>query len=474
MADEGVARDATVSTVSALDGQIARLKGWLYNKRSSGKILFMILRDGTGTIQCVATKNEMGEDLFRRLDGLNQESSLIVEGLVHKDDRSPGGYEIQVKKCEIVSEAWPDYPITLKEHGPEFLLDQRHLWIRTPTQRAILAVRAEVMRACREFLDNDGFIEVSAPVLTPSACEGTSTLFSTPYFGEKAYLSQSGQLYNEATIMSLGKVYCFGPTFRAEKSKTRRHLTEFWMLEPEAAYMDFEELLNLEERMVSFVVQRVLERNSKDLVQVGRDPKDLEDITPPFPRITYDDAVKVLNENGIEIEWGEDFGSPHETFLASLSKKPTFVTGYPTKAKAFYMQPYPDRPEIVLASDLLAPEGYGEIIGGSQRIHDYDLLMKRIEEHNLPMEGYDWYLDLRKFGTVPHSGFGLGVERFVAWLCHLDHLRLSVPQDDKQNTTVGRCMALPNGEEERRRSLASWERASGQGAKVGDVIGAGI
>ncbi|MGI6632026.1 MAG: asparagine--tRNA ligase [Bacillota bacterium] len=427
MADEGVARDATVSTVSALDGQIARLKGWLYNKRSSGKILFMILRDGTGTIQCVATKNEMGEDLFRRLDGLNQESSLIVEGLVHKDDRSPGGYEIQVKKCEIVSEAWPDYPITLKEHGPEFLLDQRHLWIRTPTQRAILAVRAEVMRACREFLDNDGFIEVSAPVLTPSACEGTSTLFSTPYFGEKAYLSQSGQLYNEATIMSLGKVYCFGPTFRAEKSKTRRHLTEFWMLEPEAAYMDFEELLDLEERMVSFVVQRVLERNSKDLVQVGRDPKDLEDITPPFPRITYDDAVKVLNENGIEIEWGEDFGSPHETFLASLSKKPTFVTGYPTKAKAFYMQPYPDRPEIVLASDLLAPEGYGEIIGGSQRIHDYDLLMKRIEEHNLPMEGYDWYLDLRKFGTVPHSGFGLGVERFVAWLCHLDHLREASP-----------------------------------------------
>lgn len=427
MADKDGARDATVSRISELEGQEARIKGWLYNKRSSGKILFMIVRDGTGVIQCVATKNDMGDDLFKRLDSLNQESSMVLEGIVHKDDRAPGGYEIQVKRCEIVSEAWDDYPITLKEHGPEFLLDNRHLWIRTPTQRAILAVRAEVMRACREFLDNEGFTEVSAPILTPSACEGTSTLFSTPYFGEKAYLSQSGQLYNEATIMALGRVYCFGPTFRAEKSKTRRHLTEFWMLEPEAAFMTFEELLDLEERMVSFVVKRVLERNSKDLIQVGRDPKDLEGITPPFPRITYDDAVNLLKENGIEIEWGDDFGSPHETFLASQSNKPVFVTGYPTKAKAFYMQPYPGRPEIVLASDLLAPEGYGEIIGGSQRIHDYDLMVQRIKEHNLPMEAYDWYLDLRKFGAVPHSGFGLGIERFVAWLCHLDHLREASP-----------------------------------------------
>lgn len=427
MSESSGITDATVSTVSELDGQEARLKGWLYNKRSSGKILFIILRDGTGVIQCVATKKDMGEDLFRRLDALHQESSLIVEGTVHKDDRALGGYEIQVNRCEIVSEAMPDYPITLKEHGPEFLLDQRHLWIRTPTQRSILAVRAEVMRACREFLDNDGFTEVSGPILTPSACEGTSTLFSTPYFGEKAYLSQSGQLYNEATIMALGKVYCFGPTFRAEKSKTRRHLTEFWMLEPEAAFMTFDELLDLEERMVSYVVQRVIERNSKDLIQVGRDPKDLLEITPPFPRITYDDAVKALKENGVEIEWGDDFGSPQETFLASQSNKPIFVTGYPTKVKAFYMQPYPDRPEIVLASDLLAPQGYGEIIGGSQRIHDYDLLVSRIKEHDLPMEGYDWYLDLRKYGTVPHSGFGLGIERFVAWLCHLDHLREASP-----------------------------------------------
>lgn len=424
--DSGV-QDTTISAVGKLDGQEARLKGWLYNKRSSGKIMFIILRDGTGTIQCVAAKAEVGEEVFGRLDGLNQESCLIVEGPVHKDARAPGGYEIQVRRCEIVSEAWPDYPIALKEHGPEFLLDQRHLWIRTPTQRSILSVRAEVMRACREFLDNDGFTEVSSPILTPSACEGTSTLFSTPYFGEKAYLSQSGQLYNEATITALGKVYCFGPTFRAEKSKTRRHLTEFWMLEPEAAFMTFEELLDLEERMVSFVIKRVLERNSNDLVQAGRDPKDLEDITPPFPRITYDDAVKMLKENGVPIEWGDDFGSPQETFLASRSKKPVFVTGYPTKVKAFYMQPYPDRPEIVLASDLLAPEGYGEIIGGSQRIHDYDLLVSKIKEHGLPMEGYDWYLDLRKFGTVPHSGFGLGIERFVAWLCRLDHLREASP-----------------------------------------------
>jgi asparaginyl-tRNA synthetase len=427
MSEQTEARDTTVSAVSELDGKLARLKGWLYNKRSSGKILFMIIRDGTGVIQCVATKNEMGEELFKRLDGLHQESSLIVEGLVHKDHRAPGGYEIQVKECRVVSEAWPDYPITLKEHGPEFLLDQRHLWIRTPTQRAILAVRAEVMRSIREFLDNDGFVEVSAPILTPSACEGTSTLFSTPYFGEKAYLSQSGQLYNEATIMALGKVYCFGPTFRAEKSKTRRHLTEFWMVEPEAAFMTFEELLDLEERMVTFVVRRVIDRCSKELEQVGRDPKDLERIVPPFPRMTYDDAVKLLQENGIDIQWGDDFGSPHETFLASQSDKPVFVTGYPTKVKAFYMEPDPERPEIVLASDLLAPEGYGEIIGGSQRIHDYDLLVQRIKEHNLPMEAYDWYLDLRKFGTVPHSGFGLGIERFVAWMCHLDHLREASP-----------------------------------------------
>jgi asparaginyl-tRNA synthetase len=418
---------ATISSVKNLEGKLARLEGWLYNKRSSGKILFLILRDGTGVIQCVATKNELGDDLFKRLDGLNQESSLIVEGTVHKDNRAPGGYEIQVKHCRIVSEAWPDYPIALKEHGPEFLLDHRHLWIRTPTQRAILTVRAEVMRSLREFLDDEGFIEVSAPILTPSACEGTSTLFSTEYFGDNAYLSQSGQLYNEAAIMALGRVYCFGPTFRAEKSKTRRHLTEFWMVEPEAAFMTFEELLDLEERMVAFVVRRVIDRCAKELREAGRNPEDLEDIVPPFPRMTYDDAIELLQKNGFQIEWGDDFGAPHETFLSSRDHRPLFVTYYPTKAKAFYMEPHPERPEVVLASDLLAPEGYGEIIGGSQRIHDYDLLIRRIKEHNLPMEAYDWYLDLRKFGTVPHSGFGLGIERFVSWICRLEHLREASP-----------------------------------------------
>ncbi|HHY76123.1 MAG TPA: asparagine--tRNA ligase [Firmicutes bacterium] len=427
MTERPTATTTTISAVKNFEGKLVRIRGWLYNKRSSGKILFLIVRDGTGIIQCVASKGDVGEEMFKNLDGLTQESSLIVEGTVHKDNRAPGGYELQVTSCEIVSQAWPDYPIALKEHGPEFLLDHRHLWIRTPKQRAILTVRAEVMRSAREFLDSEGFVEVSAPVLTPSACEGTSTLFATEYFGEMAYLSQSGQLYNEATIMALGKVYCFGPTFRAEKSKTRRHLTEFWMLEPEAAFMTFEELLDLEERMVSFIVHRVLDRCSKELADVGRNPKDLEDIAPPFPRMTYDDAVKLLHENGFEFEWGDDFGAPHETFLASQHHRPLFVTHYPTKAKAFYMEPHPERPEVVLAADLLAPEGYGEIIGGSQRIHDYDLLLQRIREHNLPMEAYDWYLDLRKFGTVPHSGFGLGIERFVAWICHLDHLREASP-----------------------------------------------
>jgi asparaginyl-tRNA synthetase len=389
--------------------------------------MFIILRDGTGTIQCVASRADVGDELFKRLDSLAQESSLVVEGLAHKDDRAPGGYEIQVRNISIIAEAAPEYPITLKEHGTEFLLDNRHLWIRAPTQAAILTIRAEVMRACREFLDNEGFLEVSSPILTPNACEGTNTLFSTKYFDETAYLSQSGQLYNEATIMALGRVYCFGPTFRAEKSKTRRHLTEFWMLEPEAAFMDFEELLVLEENMISFVVKRVLDRRENELRQVGRNPGDLQNVKPPFPRISYDDAVKALKEQGVEIEWGEDFGSPQETAIASMFERPVFVTRYPTRVRAFYMQPDPEKPEVVLASDLLAPEGYGEIIGGSERISDYDLLKQRIVENNLPLEEFGWYLDLRKYGSVPHSGFGLGVERTVAWLCRLDHLREASP-----------------------------------------------
>ncbi len=419
--------DVRVANLKAHNGEVVRVKGWLYNRRSSGKVMFVIVRDGTGIVQCVATKAELGEEQFKRVDGLSQESSLMVTGTVHEDSRAPGGYELQVKDITVVSEAEPDYPITLKEHGPEFLLDNRHLWIRTPREAAILRIRAEVMRAAREFLDEQGFVEVSSPILTPNACEGTSTLFATKYFDEMAYLSQSGQLYNEATIMALGRVYCFGPTFRAEKSKTRRHLTEFWMLEPEAAFMSFEELLVLEEDMISFVVKRVLERHEAGLRLIGRNPDDLSNIKAPFPRISYDDAVKALKGTEMEMEWGDDFGSPQETYIASMFDRPVFVTRYPTQAKAFYMEPDPDRPEVVLASDLLAPEGYGEIIGGSQRISDYNLLKRRIEEHKLPMEEFGWYLDTRKFGSVPHSGFGLGIERMVSWICKLEHLREASP-----------------------------------------------
>lgn len=427
MSSPGEVEYVRVSELHAHEGAVVRLKGWLYNRRSSGKVMFIILRDGTGTVQCVVTRTDVGEELFQQLGGLSQESSIIVDGVVRTDERAPGGYEVQVKAVGIVSEAAPDYPISLKEHGTEFLLDNRHLWIRTPTQAAILAIRAEVMRACREYLDGQGFLEVSAPILTSNACEGTSTLFATRYFDETAYLSQSGQLYNEAAIMALGRVYCFGPTFRAEKSKTRRHLTEFWMLEPEAAFMSFDELLVLEEEMLSFVVKRVLERRDKELRRVGRDPEGLRNVTPPFPRISYDDAVKALHDQGVEMEWGDDFGAPHETAIASMFDKPVFVTRYPTKVKAFYMKPAPERPEVVLASDLLAPEGYGEIIGGSERISDYDLLKQRIVENGLPLEEFGWCLDVPKYGSVPHSGFGLGIERMVMWLCHLDHLREASP-----------------------------------------------
>jgi len=419
--------DTSISSVGSYDGCTVRLKGWLYNKRSSGKVLFLILRDGTGIIQCVASESDIGQDLFQKLEKLTQESSLIIEGKVRRDRRAPGGYEIGVTKCEIVSMAFADYPISLKEHGIEFLLEQRHLWIRTPRQRAILAVRAEIMRACRDFLDENGFVEVDAPILTPSACEGTTTLFSTEYFGEKAFLSQSGQLYNEAAIMALGKVYCFGPAFRAEKSKTRRHLTEFWLVEPEAAFMEFEEILVFEEQMVSFVVQRVLENRKEQLLQIGRNLEILKEVKPPFPRITYTEAIKILNEQGVSISWGDDFGAPQETALSSLYNKPLFVTHYPKEIKAFYMQPDPKNPETVLGADLLAPEGYGEIIGGGERIADYNLLQQRLEEHHLPIEDYNWYLDLRKYGSVPHSGFGMGIERLLAWICKLDHVRETIP-----------------------------------------------
>lgn len=419
--------DATVSKVGAYENCTVRLKGWLYNKRSSGKIIFIILRDGTGIIQCVASVNGIGQDEFEKLDKLNQESSLIVEGVVKKDPRAPGGYELELKNYYIVSEAFDDYPITLKEHGIEFLLDNRHLWIRTPRQRAILTIRAQIVKACRDFLDKEGFVNVDAPILTPSACEGTTTLFSTDYFGEKAYLSQSGQLYNEAAIMAFGKVYCFGPTFRAEKSKTRRHLIEFWMVEPEAAFMTFDEMLVLEENMVTYIVEHVLANCQNELSEIGRDPEKLSQVKPPFPRITYSDAVDLLKRNGVDISWGDDFGAADETAIAKEFAKPVFVTHYPTKIKAFYMQPTPGDPETVLGADLLAPEGYGEIIGGGERIYDYHLLLERVHEHNLPLEDYEWYLDLRKYGSVPHSGFGMGIERVVAWICGLGHVRETIP-----------------------------------------------
>ncbi len=418
---------STIGKVGSYENRKIRLKGWLYNKRSSGKVIFVILRDGTGTMQCVASQKDIGKDLFERLERLNQESCLTVEGIVKKDSRAPGGYELGLTDCTIVSEAFDDYPITLKEHGVEFLLDNRHLWMRTPRQRDILKIRAEIIRACRDFLNQEGFMNVDAPIFTPSACEGTTTLFSVEYFGEHAFLSQSGQLYNEAAIMSLGKVYCFGPTFRAEKSKTRRHLTEFWMVEPEAAFMQFDELLGLEERMVTYVVRKVLENCESELRELGRDPEDLSVIEPPFPRITYTEAIEMLVQKGMDITWGDDFGAPHETEIASHYRKPVFVTHYPTKIKAFYMQPDSNNPETVLGADLLAPEGHGEIIGGGERIYDYDLLLDRIKQHNLSVAEYQWYLDLRKYGAVPHSGFGMGIERVVAWLCGLDHVREASP-----------------------------------------------
>jgi len=419
--------ETTISNIGTYENQKVTLKGWLYKKRSSGKIMFLILRDGTGIVQCVVSQKDVGQDLFARLDKLNQESSLVIQGIVRKDARAPGGYEVGVTGCTIVSEAFDDYPITLKEHGVEFLLDHRHLWIRTPRQKNILLIRAEIIKACRDFLDGEGFVNVDAPIMTPSACEGTTTLFPVEYFGEQAYLSQSGQLYNEAAIMALRKVYCFGPTFRAEKSKTRRHLTEFWMVEPEAAFMTFEEMLRLEERMVSYIVERVLTRYGHLLEELGRDTQKLEQVKPPFPRLTYTEAVELLNQKGLDITWGDDFGAPHETAIASEFAKPVFVTHFPTKIKAFYMQPDPDNPDTVLGADLLAPEGYGEIIGGGQRIHDYHLLLERIRQHNLPVEDYQWYLDLRRFGSVPHSGFGMGIERVVAWICGLEHVRETIP-----------------------------------------------
>ena len=410
-------------------GETVRVPGWLYNLRKSGKIVFPLLRDGTGLMQCVAVKSVLPEAVFDTIKDLTQESSVVFTGKIRADQRAPGGYEMDVENVDVlqhIPESDP-YPITPKDHGVDFLMDHRHLWLRSQRQHAILRVRHEVIRAVRDYFDSHGFTLVDTPIFTPAACEGTTTLFEVNYFeDEKAYLAQSGQLYNEATAMAFGNVYCFGPTFRAEKSKTRRHLTEFWMVEPEMAYATLEDVKRVAERMIVHVVGRVLENRRAELKVLERDVSKLEAIQSPFPRISYDDAVKLLQSKGSEIQWGGDFGGTDETLLSQEHDRPLMVDGYPSAVKAFYMQPEPSRPEVALCVDVLAPEGYGEIIGGGQRIHDYDLLVRRIEEHKLPKQAFDWYLDLRKFGTVPHGGFGMGIERCVAWICGLEHIRETI------------------------------------------------
>ena len=428
----------TVSTISDIgkhEGETVTIRGWLYNLRESGKLLFPIFRDGSGTIQGVIPKSAVPPEVFDAVKGLTQESSVIVEGKVRADKRAPGGFELDVSNVQVVQRVADDdpYPISLKEHGVDFLMEHRHLWVRTPRQAAILRVRAEIIRAVRNFFDDNGFTLTDPPILTPAACEGTSTLFPVDYFDEQAYLTQSGQLYIEATAMALGKVYSFGPTFRAEKSKTRRHLTEFWMVEPELAFATLDDLMDLGENLVSFVVKRCLQNRRADLTTIGRDVSKLEKVEAPFPRITYDEAVQRLQEGHAQgvvetkFEWGGDFGSPDETYLSSQFDRPMMVHRYPAQVKAFYMEPDPQRPELALCVDVLAPEGYGEIIGGSQRMSSYDLLVQRIREHNLPEEAFNWYLDLRKYGSVPHGGFGMGIERVVAWVCGLEHVRETIP-----------------------------------------------
>lgn len=428
-------RSAGTKTIRVSDahehqGEQVTIKGWLYNLRKSGKIVFPIVRDGSGIIQCVAVKSNLPEELFDALKGLTQESSVIVTGSIRAEGRAPGGYELDVADAQVVqrvSEERP-YPITPKEHGVDFLMDHRHLWLRSRRQHAAIRVRHEVIKGIRDYFDSHGFTLVDTPIFTPAACEGTTTLFEVDYFeDEKVYLTQSGQLYNEANAMAFGKVYCFGPTFRAEKSKTRRHLTEFWMVEPEMAYADLEEIKRVAEELVVYLVGRVLENRQEELKELERDTTKLQAVTAPFPRMSYDEAIKVLQSKGSEIQWGGDFGNTDETLLTEDFDKPVIVDRYPTAIKAFYFQPDEQRPELALGVDMIAPEGYGEIIGGGQRIHDLALLEKRLAEHSLPREAFEWYLDLRRFGSVPHGGFGMGVERFVAWMCGLEHVRETIP-----------------------------------------------
>ncbi|MFH0735836.1 MAG: asparagine--tRNA ligase [bacterium] len=408
-------------------GEEVTLKGWLYNKRSSGKVKFLIMRDGTGMAQCIVFKGNVTEEIFNSADQLTQESSFEVTGKVKEEPRSVGGYELDVTDLKIISLS-SEYPITPKEHGPEFLMDHRHLWLRSKRQASIMRIRHRIIKAIRDFYDNKGFTLVDSPILTPNACEGTSTLFETPYFDlGKAYLTQSGQLYAEASAMALGKVYTFGPTFRAEKSKTRRHLTEFWMVEPEVAFNDLNDNMDLAEEFLEYIVQCVLKDRLEDLKSLERDITKLENIKRPFPRISYDEAVEILKKNGVDFEWGNDFGATDETIISNQFDKPVMVHRYPSEIKAFYMKRDPENEKVALAVDVLAPEGYGEIIGGSQREDNLDLLLSRIKEHDLPQEYFEWYLDLRRYGAVPHSGFGLGVERSVAWICGLEHIRETIP-----------------------------------------------
>jgi asparaginyl-tRNA synthetase len=417
----------TISSIGEHVGDTVTIKGWLHNRRSSGKIHFLVVRDGTGFLQVVMGKNDVAPETFAAADHLSQESAVVVTGVVREDKRAKGGFELTATALEIVAAAH-DYPITPKEHGVDYLLDRRHLWIRAERQTAILRVRHEIIDAVRDFFNSRGFILADTPIFTPAACEGTTTLFPVQYFEDHtAFLTQSGQLYNEANAMALGKVYCFGPTFRAEKSKTRRHLTEFWMVEPEMAYADLDDVIELAEGLITSIVGRVLERRRPELNVLERDTSKLEAVKPPFPRLHYDEAAKILHDKGVPFVAGGDLGGTDETVLSQQFDRPVCVTHYPASIKAFYMKPDPNQPDRALCVDVLAPEGYGEIIGGGQRIDDYDLLLQRIKEHDLPQEAFEWYLDLRRFGSVPHGGFGMGIERVVSWICGLDHLREAIP-----------------------------------------------
>lgn len=431
-----MAETILIQDIGRYVGSAVTLRGWVYQSTGKGKLLFIRLRDGSGIAQCVAFKPTLGPERFEALKRLGQESSLILTGTVKADERAPGipgGYEVEIQECTILQET-QEFPITPKEHGIEFLLDNRHLHLRSRLQWAVLRVRATVKRAIIDWLDNHGYINIDTPILTPSAAEGTSTLFAVDYYGEQAYLAQTGQLYNEANIMAFQRVYCFGPTFRAEKSKTRRHLSEFWMVEPEIAFCDLDELMTIEEQFVEYIVQTTLRERRHELAALERDTMALEQVRAPFPRISYDEAIARLQaaqaaetdperKELLQISWGEDFGAPHETALAQQFDRPLFIYGYPTQVKAFYMEPWPGRPEICKSVDLLAPEGYGEIIGGSERMSDPDVLLAAIQRHELPVENYQWYLDLRQYGSVPHSGFGLGLERTVAWITGIPHIR---------------------------------------------------